>query len=113
MRRKLMLWSLLALAVAGCPSGNPPANNGQRAETTTTPAPAKRMASKLVILSYSNDTEKAAEEARLNKILDEGWRVVSTDTKFAEKTGFLGRDTTYKIIVWTITVTLEREVRGD
>ena len=69
------------------------------------------------MLKYRTDSEKSAEEDRLNKLLKaEGWRVVQTETKSQEirPVGIEGDVRPYMpeqdkpLAEWNVTVTLER-----
>lgn len=101
MRNGLLL-SLLLLT--GCPSDAPVPN-------APAPTAKTRTESKVVILYYTNQEKKAEEEARLNKLLEEGWSVVSTDTKSEQ--GHRAPDSGYTQVQWTVTVTLTRIVPAD
>lgn len=92
----MTLLSLLLLA--GCPS---PSGNAANANTTAAP---KQKDNRVVVLFYSDEKQKASEEARLDALLKEGWKVVSTETRSANRTiGEVSK------VEWTITVVLERE----
>ena len=80
-------------------------------------APDKPRESRIVLLKYRTDSEKSAEEDRLNKLLKaEGWRVVQTETKSQEirPVGTEGDVRPYMpdkdkpLAEWNVTVTLER-----
>ncbi len=61
-----------------------------------------------MVLFYADEEHKVSEEARLDALLKDGWKVVSTETRSANRS--MGTTRVERSDVeWTITVVLERE----